>query len=92
MEAEAITIYDTLSAFLSDPAAPERPHVPPGGCCGHRDNSHMTFLAMTIRKTRSNTERLRKLQDYAVLLEQVAPGDPCVGRVMSWHRELIGAR
>lgn len=84
-------IYPTLTAFLDDRNAPERPAIPPGGCCGPKENDHMTFLAYTIRKTADRAERLRKLQNYAVLLERFAPGEPCLARVMQWHEEVLGA-
>lgn len=82
--------YPTLMAYLTNDADRARPALPPGGCCGAKDNDHMTFLAFTLKKF-GREERLRKLHSYAVLLEQIAPGDPCVGRVMQWHEEVLGA-
>lgn len=81
-------IYATLLSYLADPAAPERPELPPGGSCGEKDDAHMTFLAMTVRRKHSTAERLELLRRQATLLEKIAPGDPCVARMMDWHRQL----
>lgn len=82
--------YPTIAAFLADTAAPERPAVPPGGPVGPKDDAHMTFLAMTIRETASNAERVRKLASYAKLLASLSPEDPCIRRVEQWRGELEG--
>ena len=84
--------YPSLSAFLSDPSAPIRPELPPGGSVGPKDDDHMTYLAMTIRNTPDRAERLRKLANYAELLAQhVGSEEPCLQRVLAWHGEIIGA-
>lgn len=82
--------YPTIAAFLADPAAPERPSVPPGGPVGPKDDAHMTFLAMTIRETTGLGERVRKLESYARLLASLSPEDPCIRRVEQWRGELEG--
>lgn len=83
-----MTDYATIVEFLADPSA-DRPAIPPGGSCGDKDNAHMTYLANTLRKF-GRAEQLRKLQNYAVILESIAPGDPCVKRVMEWHGQIAG--
>lgn len=80
--------YATLPAYLADPAAPDRPELPPGGSCGEKDDRHMTYLAMTVRQKRTSAERLELLRRQAILLESIAPGDPCIARMMEWHRQL----
>lgn len=80
--------YRTLPDYLADPEAPERPELPPGGSCGPKDDAHMTFLAMTVRRKTSTAERLELLRRQAILLESIAPGDPCIARMMEWHRQL----
>ncbi len=81
--------YPTITAFLADPTAPARPEVPPGGPIDPRDDGHMTYLAMTVKKRETRIERIDVLFRQAKLLESIAPGDPCIARILEWHGELI---
>jgi len=87
-----MTDYPTIVAFLSDPNAPERPIIPPGGSCGPKDDDHMTHLAMIVRRQKDRPAQIDILRRQAELLESLAPGDPCVARMLQWHGELVGAR
>lgn len=87
-----MTDYPTILAFLEDPNAIERPTVPPGGSCGPKDDAHMTHLAMIVRRQKSREAQVDILRRQAELLERLAPGDPCVARMLQWHGELVGAR
>ena len=89
-ETEAF-VYPTLLAYVSDPTGPERPSLPPGGDLGPKDNDHMTYLAMCVRRKKTLAEQIDMVRRQALLLESFAPGDPCIERMLNWHRELLGA-
>jgi hypothetical protein len=85
-----MTAYSTLRAFLDDPQAPNRPDIPPGGSCGGKDDGHMTYLAMIVRRQKSRAAQIDILHRQALLLESFAPGDPCIRRMLDWHSQLAG--
>jgi hypothetical protein len=85
-------MYPTIVDYLNDPAAQDRPVIPPGGSCGPKDDDHMTFLAMVVRRQRDRSAQIDILHRQAVLLESFAPGDPCVARMIEWHAQLAEAK